>query len=114
MGSKQVSVLCREVVPILEGPLSEVPMYLSNAASGNDYTSVSGEVTIDDDTTRQCISVTITTDSYTESRECFTFSITLKNTVANLTVDPDETSICIIDKGCELPLLLLSPCSSVS
>ncbi|CAI8052154.1 Sodium/calcium exchanger 2 [Geodia barretti] len=69
------------------------------ASSGNDYTSASGEVTIDDDTTRQCISIMIRTDSVTESKECFTFSISLENTVTNLTVDPDETSVCIIDKN---------------
>ena len=65
----------------------------------SDYTSTTGEVTIDDDNTRQCISIPIRTDSFTESLECFTFEISLSNTVNNLTVEPDEASICIVDKN---------------
>ena len=63
----------------------------------SDYTASSGEVTISDVDTRQCVSIPIRRDSSTESQECFTFRISLSNTVNNLTVDPDEASICIVD-----------------
>ena len=56
-------------------------------------------MTINDGDTRQCVSIPIREDySTSESLECFTFSITLSNTVNNLTVDPDETSICIVNR----------------
>ena len=63
----------------------------------SDYTSTTGSVVIDDNNTRQCISIPIRTDSSHESLECFTFRISLSNTVSNLTVTPDEASICILD-----------------
>ena len=65
----------------------------------SDYAARSGEVTINEDDTRQCISIPIYTDSTTESLQCFSFQISLSNTVNNLTVDPDEASICIVDKN---------------
>ena len=63
----------------------------------SDYGSRSGEITINEDDTYQCLSIPIYTDSTTESLQCFSFQITLSNTVNNLTVDPDEASICIVD-----------------
>ena len=63
----------------------------------SDYGSRSGEITINEDDTHQCVSIPIYTDSTTESLQCFSFQISLSNTVNNLTVDPDEASICIVD-----------------
>ena len=65
----------------------------------SDYAARSGEVTINEDDTRQCISIPIYTDSITESLQCFSFLISTSNTANNLTVDPDEASICIVDKN---------------
>ena len=74
-------------------------MYNHFFTATSDYTAQTGEVTINDDDTRQCVSIPIREDSITsESLECFSFSITLSNTVNNLTVDPDETSICIVNR----------------
>ena len=75
-------------------------MWLFFLSATSDYASTTGEVTIDSDNTRQCISILIRIDTLTESTECFSFGITLSNTVANLTVEPDTASICIIDKNC--------------
>ena len=76
-------------------------MWLFFLSATSDYASTTGEVTIDSDNTRQCISILIRTDTLTESTECFSFGMTLSNTVANLTVEPDTASICIIDKNCK-------------
>ena len=68
--------------------------------AGNDYTSLSGFVTITDDVTFQCISVLIQSDSSSEQdTECFTFRISVADTVSGLSVDPAQASVCIIDQG---------------
>ena len=77
--------------------LGWIPCFCFIATS--DYTARSGEVTINDADTRQCISIPIREDSSTENLECFTFGISLSNTVNDLTIDPDEASICIVDKS---------------
>ena len=65
--------------------------------ASSDYEPQSGQVTINEDDARQCVSIPIYTDRFTESLQCFSFRISLSNTVNNLTVDPDEASICIVD-----------------
>ena len=71
--------------------------YICLYVATSDYAAQSGEVSINEDDTRQCISIPIYTDRITESLQCFSFRISLSNTVNNLTVDPDEASICIVD-----------------
>jgi hypothetical protein len=71
----------------------------SGSASSSDYSHRSGDVTISDDDTYQCVSIPITTDSYVEHLQCFTIQIGLSNTVDNVTVDPARASICIFDRN---------------
>ena len=68
----------------------------------SDYGSLSGQVTITDDTQIQCIPISIVfTNNAEEDVECFVFGISATDAVIGLTVDPVEATVCIMKRDGE-------------
>ena len=65
-----------------------------------DYTEVDGEVlTFEPGQFRACTQVSIVDDRLLEPVECFFVSATPQMDGRSLTVDPDNTTVCIVDNG---------------
>ena len=62
----------------------------------NDYTEVTGSVTLSETTPTDCISVTITSDSVVEGVECFIVSFSSNNIQFTLKA-PSVATVCIQD-----------------
>ena len=63
----------------------------------DDYTARTSTFYIDDDTSSQCYSIFIASDSVDEEEECFTISISISSSYSGLTVSPRLATVCIND-----------------
>jgi len=64
-----------------------------------DYTAINGTLQMSEDALVQCVPIPISLDNVEEpEEECFTYSILSPSEVAGLTLNPNETTICITDK----------------